>query len=837
MKYYHIIYNSSQNTQSGSAGFGVRTYTEGTPQEYIDILEANDYFAYSSGNMQQPSPNALLEDGSIVLRYPVTYNFAKYPVSSLGKEIYVVARTVNVGFDYPYYVKFAAARLGNFVVDAYIFEEMPPVEVFEMLYEQPAKGSAAFVPRNPKPSPDNEEMKALSLNTMELLPPEEKPFSRQEKQPVSNLSFELLFAFIEAVRTNMPLLVRCEQEQAATLMADLMHLLPHDMREKATFFINYQTEGLKDGFKVFFINKTNPCDYEMTGQFQIFDAESSPKANTIESTSWLEDLAKLYADGNNKELEKQIHWLLNPEYQAIRNKSPKTKKVLYNYICNPETFSFRDVEFNEELLTTLKDYFAKDKANQALFDKILSSYLEHKDIKDKKLLGFVNFCNTLTGMGFNIQEVIDKERAAVTTKLVESSKTFKDAMDGVGLDKLNKFLDKGILEQHAQLISDKNDKELWSKWDKLYKYFYTEDEAKDPVNIISKMFSLMLPNDVINNVVNEFGVDNLRLCGYYTEVARRDSSLVDQAWNRTWDVLRQQIKDKKTLPDPKLAAGIDQFLVAPLMQDEDRQQGVVECKLLMDLLQGNFAEQDFNKLYDLASMINTPQSYKILYDRGMHLINEKQVKPFVKAVLTNLKPNAREFVARAETSRLKIELLTEFFKTYDPKECKKNIDKMRKDDILHLTDEEYNRLLRALGLVKDKEKDKGKKEGSNDSKGEQDNKSEKKKRTAFWAIVAGIVALLIALVVILVLSAKNPFKKSSSESTPTIETPAPTKNENDTTKIKATESKDETNKKVGEENTDKKKTDEEITEKKKTGEENTNKDNNEKKDKVEESNK
>lgn len=764
MKYYHIIYNSSQHTQSGAVGFGVRTSTEGTPQEYIDILQDNDFFSYSSGNLSQPSPNALLEDGSIVLRYPATYSYVKYPVASTGKDIYVVARTVSVGFDYPYYVKFAMARIGNFVVDAYIFEEMPPVEVFEILYEQPAEGSAAFVPRNPMPSPDNEEMKALSLDKMALLAPEEKSFARQQSQPVSSMAFELLFAFIEAERNNMALMVKCDPSQAAPLMADLLRLLPQNLREKAFFCTNYQSEGMKEGYHVFFVNETNTYDYEMTGQFLVFDTAQSPTMNTPESEMFRNSLVQLHGEGNDQEFTKLVQWMLSPQYETIRDKGPQTKKVMYDYTVHPDEFSFQGIVFDEELLTALKDYFAKDRNNQTLFDNILVKYLEHDAVRGKQLLDFITLCNGLIGRGFDINAVVEKERATVTSKLVESPEVFKMALDGVGIDGLSKFLDKPILEQHEQLLDDRQIRD--SYWAVLYKWFYPEDKLRDPVDIISKMFaySPMLPQNVIDSVISSFGADGLRLCGYYTEAARRDSSVVDIAWNRTWSILTQLIQNRQPLPDPNLAAGIDQFLVTPLMQDQERQRGVDECRMLMDLLQGKFNEGNADTLFNFAFQIGTPQTLNILYDRGMPLLKENQVKPFVGAVLKTVRPDARDFVARAEMNRLKMELLTEYFMTYDLKERKKYIDRIRKDNTLHLSEDEYKKLLMALGLVKEKEDRKA------DPKNTADNgDSNRKKKLLPWLIGLGVaVCFLLVLLLLLVGKPKpkldpNPDTKDSTK--------------------------------------------------------------------------
>jgi hypothetical protein len=752
MKYYRIIYNSSQHTQSGSTGFGVRTYTVGTPQEYIDLLQNNDFFLYSSGNMPEPSPNALLEDGKLILRYPVTYSFAKFFVPNMDKEIYVLARTVYVGFDYPYYVKYSLARVGNYVVDAYVFEEMPSAEVFSMLYEEPAEGCAAFVPRNPVPSADNEEMKVLSLDKMELLAPEEKRFACHHDQPASRLAFEILFAYIDAEHKKMPLLVRCEAGQTAALVADLMRLLPRNHQEKAFFTTNYQLEGIKEGSKVFFVNETNPYDYASMGQFVVFDTTQSKTMDVPESNLYRDQLAKLHGEGNKVECDKLVNWLLSPQYAAVRDKSAKTKQVMYDYIVDPGKFNFNDVfSGDDELLSTLRGYFAQDKNNQSGFNKILSLYLEHKEMIGEKLVVLAGFCNKLIGKGFDISMVIENARGVVTTKLVQAPETFKLALDKVGVDGLRKFFDKGILEQHQQLLDDK---QLRDDWDKIYKEFYPADKQNDRVGIISRIFTLLLPQNVIDGVVKGFGVDDLQLCRDYAEVAHRDNSLVDLSWKRTWDILLQRFQNRLELPDPNLAADIDRYLVSPLMHDQERQNGVVECKSLVDLLAGNLREDNFDELFHLAVISDTKQTSSLLYEKGMPLLKEKHVEPFMKAVLNNVKPETREFVVRMERHPLKLELLTAFFKQYsDPKECKKAIDRMRKDKTLQISDDECNRLLYGLGIMEDKKK----KGQSADPKGSNgDGSTQTKKRPKFLSWLIGAGAVVVAVVVVLALIKSKP---------------------------------------------------------------------------------
>ena len=44
MKYYHIIYNSSEKPMDGGVGFGIRTATEGTPDGLIKAVKSINFF-------------------------------------------------------------------------------------------------------------------------------------------------------------------------------------------------------------------------------------------------------------------------------------------------------------------------------------------------------------------------------------------------------------------------------------------------------------------------------------------------------------------------------------------------------------------------------------------------------------------------------------------------------------------------------------------------------------------------------------------------------------------------------------------------------------------------
>lgn len=692
MKYYHIVYNSSQRTQDGSAGLGVRTYTKGTPKEYINLLKDDEFFNYNSGDLSQPSPKALMEDGKIILNYPATYRFAKLFSAETGKVIYVLSRTVSVGFDYPYYVKFVAARVDNFVTDAFVFEDFPTNKTFEILYENPAPGNQCFIPRDRVPSPDNHEMQTLSLGEMGLLEDEEKSFACQELGQVSELSFELLFAYIESCRLRLPLLVKCSATDAPSLMADLFRLLPAEMQKETFFYTNYQLEGVKEGYKVFFVNEHYKYDYKSTGQYYVFDMTQNAKVATDESGTYREEWKRLFHDNNKDEYLKRLKWVLSPAYEMVRGKSEATKHLFFDYMVDQKSFNFNHV-FNgdEELLTALKDYFAKDRSHQQLFDKHLEAYLTSDRIKGNDLLSLLKFVDKLESKGFNLNEVVAYSKKAVSGKLLETPQELKAALESIGIEKLGKHFDKQVFEGKKAYLEAE---ELKKEWPKIYKYFYPVSEQNDYAKILSKMLSLNLSESVVDEVIKSFGISDIQLCDCLAEVAKRDASEIDIPYKRIKDILDNQERKHLELPKPDLAEKIDKYVLAPLMKDQERPNGIESCHELIQLLGGKFNEQNAEALVARALKIDTCQSASLLFYKGLPYIKGKDIDAFVNQFVNNVKHERIEFYDKVNRHPYKVQLLAAYFKKNG--DNKKTVEKLRKDGKINLSDAEFTELLHKL---------------------------------------------------------------------------------------------------------------------------------------------
>ena len=126
MKYFHVIYNSSEKGIDGGRGFCFRTYTQDTPSAYLNALQENELLGYAQGNCESVMPQTLKSDPESIQSYPSSYFFREL-VAEGGKHIYALGRTIPVGFDYTFYMKYIPGRMGNYVVDCYLFECRRPM--------------------------------------------------------------------------------------------------------------------------------------------------------------------------------------------------------------------------------------------------------------------------------------------------------------------------------------------------------------------------------------------------------------------------------------------------------------------------------------------------------------------------------------------------------------------------------------------------------------------------------------------------------------------------------------------------------------------------------------
>lgn len=711
MKYYHVIYNSSQRTQSGAPGLGVRTCTDGTPEEYIQLLDQNGCFSYESGNIKQPNPKALLENGKLILEMPATYSFVRLYVPSTGKEIFVYLRTVCVGFDYPYYVKFTAARMDNFVTDAYIFEEYPGTEIAQIFYEKPASDSVSFVPRDPVPSPENEEMKTLSVGAMALLVQEEKNFVSEELPELDERIVEVLLGYFEANRKKVPLLIKCQPFEAPKLMADLIRLLPLQLEPNATFMTNYQSEGVKDGYKVFFINEGYQFEYEMTGQFQILDLTQGQIVKTPEADLY-RDKIKSYIDGKDKvSLDKLSTWLLTPLYATIRQNSSQVKDTMYNYVIETEKFSLNEVTVNkEELWPVMIEYFKNDQKRQSLLNTLLEKYLLSEQDADHKC-ALLKLFNGMVAAGFNISETATKNQKSISERLTVSEEYLDSVLTKMkGIANLQLYVDKSVFEDHSEYL----DSPLFVKWwPETFKLFYSESEISKK-KILNRMLIDTVPEDGITKVLQILKTTDIEICDLFADVLASNKVDYDVVWPIIERSLTAVLKENRQLPSAETIVKLNDYVVTPLSMSGGMENWSDVMLLMSNAKTAKIDEFNADRLLKLALKFKNSSFVMLMLEKGLPFFKESttelisSVKKFLPSV------NETQLLLKAHKSAHKIDFISDVVKTYDVK--LKAIEKLAEADPSFLDEEEMDKV-RVIVYGKKPAKKKGGPEDEEPSKG------------------------------------------------------------------------------------------------------------------------
>ncbi|MBE6327164.1 MAG: hypothetical protein E7077_08930 [Bacteroidales bacterium] len=470
MKYYHVIYNSSEKGIEGGRGFCFRTYTKGTPISYLTALQENDLLNYSQGEFQQLMPATLKNEPEKIKDYPTSYFFRRLAVD--GKSIYVLGRTIPVGFDYNFYIKFVPGRMGNYVTDCYMFEENPGADVLQILYENPAPLSNRFIPTDPTPNEGNEEMKSLSLGQMEALPLEDKPFNADSLSTVSDNAIKALFSLIEAKKNNKVLVVKTNWKEAAGVIADLYRLLPKDIVGDFSFVSNYQEDGVPKDVQILFINEY--YSYTFSDNMAVKCNPNEGWTETPEYETFGEALKKDLDNNNIKSVHDRVKWLLSDTYYKVKDKSKETNAAFYQYCIVPEEFSLAIIDKNEEFTALLAEHVKKIEKNKEPFMTLVSNKV--KEISSSKdAVNVVNYLEWLKKKGFDVAIIGEQNKTHITELISASAADFSSAIsitDGK-LPIISQYFDKSVLEKKNSFLDDDA---LKSKWIELYKFFYKVED-------------------------------------------------------------------------------------------------------------------------------------------------------------------------------------------------------------------------------------------------------------------------------------------------------------------------------------------------------------------------
>lgn len=420
MKYAHVIYNSSEKSKTGSVGFGVRCTTEGTPVELTSAMEENDIFSFAEAGPSL-SPSALAANPDSIRQIVPTYFFRSVPLPDKSRA-FVLGRKIAVGFDYTFYLNGKPGRLGNYVVDSYVFPQPPTAKEFEILLEDAESGSNHFIPSSPVPTPDNREMIEISLGHKPDLPVEERPFTSRTMLKVSPQAIELLFSFIQSRKEEKPVLVKSDIATPPRLMAELAMLIPENQIENLTFITNHTDEGKKKGINIVFINEYYTFEI-FKKQWVWLDLEANAQCESAEATLFRETVKKYVEQGDFEAIHKLVGWCLSSMYEKGKSFPRETQTQLYNYVYNYPEFRIKQIATDQNLRLTLNDYFLSNPEEKKKFDISLQEWFRSIQEHDlDELWQWIEYIIAVSPI--DCKDTINVYKTTITHTVFETQESF-----------------------------------------------------------------------------------------------------------------------------------------------------------------------------------------------------------------------------------------------------------------------------------------------------------------------------------------------------------------------------------------------------------------------------
>ena len=495
MKYTHLIYNSSEKNRAGGVGFGVRSATEGLSEEIIRLLEQNEIFSFSELG-EDISSGKLSENPDSIRQIVPVYFFRSLSMPDRSR-IYALGRKMAVGFDYTFYLNGKPGRLGNYVVDTYIFPEVPGAEEFEILLESAASDSNSFIPADPAPRPENEEMRSISIGHKPDLPIEERPFSATARPIVTLQTISLLFAFISAMKEGKPVLVKADTATPPELMAALATLVPEEQIQNLTFISNHSDEGKKQGVNIVFINEYYTFEI-FRKQWVMLDLTKDETFESEESRIFRPMVEKYVEEGDLQSVRNLTGWCLSDIYDRSKALPRLTQEQLFSYLYDFPSFNLHNLETDPDLLKILSSYLADNPEKKApLLSLLENEYNGISGLEDLyrwiNLILHINPIDTSAVTGYKKEQISQ----IVFSDPKVFAKFFRRYRDNWGKVSAT-FLTPDSFRNHNAFLSALTPAE----WEMLYPAFLAEfkDNRK---YLIKRMITDRLPADIFARIVDK----------------------------------------------------------------------------------------------------------------------------------------------------------------------------------------------------------------------------------------------------------------------------------------------------------------------------------------------
>ena len=512
----------------GGVGFGIRTATEGTPDELLKAVKSIKFFTDDWESYDaKPTPAKIKEDPSSMESIAKNYAVTNI-VDEKGNTYYIIARRAYVGFDYGFYKNGMPTRPGNYVIDFYAFDSIPESSTYEILYENALDNSNHFVPKSVQPTEDNEEMRDISIGSQPALPVSEKGFEANVENALDKDVVKLFFTYLNSQKAGKKLVVRASKEKALKLTADLYRMLDSESAKSVRTYINLRSQGVNENFDIFFIHEDYPHQI-YPGLYDYVEIESTEMPSTTEAQTFGNDLENLVTSSfaaNKDDVYDTLKWLLMPEYEIVKSLSKLTIDSFFCYCIQPNNFMYEHLKdstdkLNEEFLSVLCPYTKKDKKNAERFNLLVTEAINDASAKD--IIELISEYNHFQSIGFNLDEITNVVKQNVCSLLLSDIKLFKKALDTLTLEGVKNFFVKSVFEGKNEYV-DTNVLDIYMLH--LYRWFISEEdlEIKNRYNILYHRFMKRdMKSDIFCSIIDDmFGEDQDIKIKFFIQILQKE---------------------------------------------------------------------------------------------------------------------------------------------------------------------------------------------------------------------------------------------------------------------------------------------------------------------------
>ena len=548
MKYYHIIYNSSEKSMDGGVGFGIRTATEGTPDELLKAVKSINFFTVDWESYEaKPTPAKIKETPSSMESIAKNYAVTNI-VDENGHTYYIIARRAYVGFDYGFYKNGMPTRPGNYVIDFYVFDSAPESSAYEILYENALADSNHFIPRSVQPTEDNEEMRQISIGSQPALPFSEKGFEANVENALDKDVVKLFFTYLNSQKAGKKLVVKASKEKALKLTADLYRMLDSESAKSVRTYINLRSQGINENFDIFFIHEDYPHQI-FPNLYDYVEIESAEMPATTEALTYGNDLENFVTSSfseNKDDVYDTLKWLLMPEYEMVKSLNELTINSFFCYCIQPNRFlyeNFKDTadNLNDEFLNVLCPYTKKNIKNAERFNMLVTEAMNGASAKD--IVGLIREYNHFLSIGFNLDEITNDVKKNVCTQLLSDIGIFKKALDTLKIEGIKKFFVKDVFEKKNEYV-DTNVLDIYMLH--LYKWFISEKDLDKKDDILYRFMKRDMKSDVFCSIVDDmFGEDQDRKIKFFIHILQKEL----KPFNFLWPYFERYLTDSSKTYD------------------------------------------------------------------------------------------------------------------------------------------------------------------------------------------------------------------------------------------------------------------------------------------------